>query len=249
MSPDSDSSAAGRAATGHDADPHQPSIGGARTLIAVGVLVVLVAAAWMVLPVERWLNEFAGWIGGFGSLSGALYVLVFAIGAVVLAPGGVLSMGAGLAFGLPGIVVAVIGATLGAAAAFLVSRHLARDYVRDRVRRHRYFDAADHAIGEQGWKVVLLMRLSPLIPYNFANYMFGATRVAFWPYVAATAVGVIPCTLMFVWIGAAGHTALDDGTSAGQWALLAGGLVATVAVTVLVTRAARRRLERAGVER
>lgn len=222
-----------------------------RLAAVVAAVLVLAALAWVLLPVKDWLSSLAGWIDSFGPSSAAIYVIIYVVAAVFMAPGALLSALAGLAFGLWGLAVAVVGATLGAGAAFLVSRHLARDYVGERVRRHRHFDAVDRAIGAEGWKVVALLRLSPLVPYNFVNYLLGATRIGFGPYMAATSLGVIPCTLLFVWVGAAGHTALagmGENGAAMNWLIVGAGLAASVAVSVLVTRAARRRLERAGLK-
>ncbi len=223
---------------------------GARMIVVAAVIVLAAGVGWMMLPIDAWLRRFADWVNGFGALSGVIYVGVYLLGAAAMVPGAVLSMGAGLVFGLFGIVIALIGAPLGATGAFLISRYLARDYVGARVRRHRRFAAVDRAIAEEGWKVVVLMRLSPM-PYSFSNYLFGATRIRFWSYVAGTVVGVIPWTVALVWIGAAGRTAfasLGHGGSTTEWILLGAGVAASVVMAVLITRAARRRLARSGLD-
>ncbi len=234
---------------GRAAAPARRSRTRLRVLGFAAAVVVLAGIGWMVLPVGAWLRHFATWVGRFGTMSGAVYVTVYLIGAAVMVPSAVLSTGAGLVFGVWGIAIAMAGALLGAAATFLASRYLARGYVGARARRHRHFAAIDHAIGEEGWKVVALIRLSPM-PYSFSNYLFGATRIGFWPYLAATTAGLLPWTVAFVWIGAAGRTAFAATGKSGattEWILLGAGLAAAVAVAVLVTRAARRRLRQAGL--
>jgi uncharacterized membrane protein YdjX (TVP38/TMEM64 family) len=137
----------------------------------------------------------------------------------------------------------LVSATVAAALAFLSARHLARQRVERWARRSPRFEAIDAAIREQGWKVVALLRLSPLVPFSLSNYLYGLTAVRFWPYVAASAAGMIPGTLLYVGIGAAGRAAAaGHGRSPLEWALLGLGLAATVAATVLIGRAARREL-------
>jgi uncharacterized membrane protein YdjX (TVP38/TMEM64 family) len=108
--------------------------------------------------------------------------------------------------------------------------------------------AVDKAISEKGWKVVALLRLSPLFPFNLQNYFYGVTEIKFWHYVSATLVGILPGALMYVYLGAAGETVLGtggdaDGRGALRWGLFAAGLGATIIVTVLITRKAKAKLE------
>ena len=107
------------------------------------------------------------------------------------------------------------------------------------------FRAIDRAIGENGWKVVGLLRLSPLIPFSVSNYLYGLTAVRFLPFILASWVGMLPATFLYVYLGAAGRSAGGKGgRGPWEWALLAGGLIATVAVTILLARVARRELKR-----
>ncbi|MGE3784016.1 MAG: TVP38/TMEM64 family protein, partial [Alphaproteobacteria bacterium] len=114
------------------------------------------------------------------------------------------------------------------------------------IASRRNIAAIDRAISAEGWRIVLLFRLSPLVPFNLQNYLFGVTAVPFGSYVAATFFGIAPATAVFVAVGALGEAALDSRPE--KWALLGGGLLATVAAVVLVTRKARALLREAGVE-
>lgn len=109
---------------------------------------------------------------------------------------------------------------------------------------NRHFAAIDQAIAEGGWKIVALLRLSPAIPFNLQNYLYGLTPVAFWPYVLASWIAMLPGTFMYVYLGHLAGSAIagDRQRSPLQWALLVVGLLATVAVTVYVTRLAKRKL-------
>jgi uncharacterized membrane protein YdjX (TVP38/TMEM64 family) len=106
----------------------------------------------------------------------------------------------------------------------------------------------DEAIGREGGRIVFLLRLSPAFPFNVLNYALGLTQVRFRDYLMASAVGMAPGTFLYVYAGfTAGQVVMSVGGGApprgvGYYALLALGLVATVTVTVLVTRAARRAL-------
>jgi uncharacterized membrane protein YdjX (TVP38/TMEM64 family) len=168
-------------------------------------------------------------------------------------PGSLLTIGAGLVFGVVwGTVVVSVAATTTAALAFLIARHLARARVEAMARRHQRFEAIDRAIAEKGWKVVALLRLSPVVPFSVSNYLYGLTPVRFVPYVVTSWAAMLPGTLLYVWLGAAGGAAAaagrGEGRSPWEWALLAAGLAATVLVTVVLTRAARQELEKMRVE-
>jgi uncharacterized membrane protein YdjX (TVP38/TMEM64 family) len=139
---------------------------------------------------------------------------------------------------------------LGACAAFLVGRTVARGWVERKVSEHPGFGAIDQAVGREGFKVVFLTRLNPVFPFNLLNYAFGLTKVPFWKYALASWIGMLPATLMYVYLGsAAGELAqvltgkVEGGM--GSRILFGLGLVATVAVVVLVTRVARKAVSEA----
>ena len=112
---------------------------------------------------------------------------------------------------------------------------------------NRKFEAIDKAVSEQGWKIVGLLRLSPLIPFNLSNYFYGVTGIGFWPYVLASAVGMLPGTLLYAYLGGAGKAGLSGGgDSSLKYIFLGIGLVATVVVTILVSRAAKKALKKSG---
>ena len=125
---------------------------------------------------------------------------------VLFLPCSVLTVGAGFAFGIAwGTLVVSIGSTTGASLAFLISRYVARDRIVAIAEKNAKFKAIDRAIGRQGWKMVGLLRLSPAIPFNLSNYVYGLTAVRFWPYVLASWIGMFPVTLLYVYLGAFGQ--------------------------------------------
>ena len=213
--------------------------------IALGAAAAGLFAAWRLLPVAEWLKTFQSWIAGLGPWGGVLYALAYVIAALLFVPGIVLTVGAGYLFGLGwGVVIVSLASTTAAALAFLIARYLARDQVERLARRHERFRAIDRSIGENGWKVVGLLRLSPLVPFSLSNYLYGLTSVRLAPYLLASWVAMLPATVLYVYLGAAGRSTAGGGRSPWEWALLAAGLLATAAVTVLLTRMARARLRK-----
>ena len=235
------------------ADNHAKPAGAAGRLpwtwIVLALAIVALFAGWFLLPVQDWLKSFNGWVEGQGVWGYAIFALVYILATVVLAPGAPLTIAAGLAFGLWAFPLVVAAATVGASLAFLIARYLAGDKVRGVIEKRPNLKAAEKAISEEGWKVVGLMRLSPAVPFNLQNYFFGVTEIPFWHYAAATFVGIMPGSLLYVYLGAAGKAATGaGGGGALRWVFLGVGLLATVAVTVFVTKKAKAKLKAAGVQ-
>ena len=216
-------------------------------LIALAVVVIGLFAAAKFLPVEQWLKDFNGGVGRMGAAGIFIFIGVYAAATVLLAPGAILTIGAGFAFGLwKGFLAVSAGATLGAALAFLVARFIARDKIEAMAKGNEKFRKIDSAIGQQGAKLVFLLRLSPVIPFNLSNYFYGLTSVKFWPYVLASWIGMMPGTFLYVYIGTAGKAAVAAaaGSEAVKhgwqyWTFMGVGLAATVVVTIWVTKIAR----------
>lgn len=219
-------------------------------IAVVLALIGLSAAARSLLPLEEWMRSLSAWVKGLGVWGVVVFALIYALATVLFFPGSVLTLAAGLIFGVAlGALAAWSGAVLGAALAFLVGRHFAREKVEARTQDSPKFRAIDEAIGAQGWKIIGLLRLSPLIPFNVSNYFYGVTKVAFWPYVLATAVGMVPGTLLYVTLGAAGKAGLGGAErerSPVEYAFLGVGLIATIVVTVWVSRLAKSALQKTG---
>lgn len=224
------------------------------TWIGLGLALALLFAASRLLPLEEWVRAFRDRASDLGTAGKALYALVYAVATVLLVPGSLLTVAAGFAFGLGwGIAVVWVGATAGAAFAFLIARHVARERVEKAARKRENFRAIDRAIGEKGWKIVALLRLSPLVPFSLSNYLYGLTAIRFGPYVLASAAGMLPGTVLYVYLGVAGRAAAAASTgetrSPLEWAALAVGLAATIAATILITRMARRELGKVRLDR
>ncbi len=215
-------------------------------------LIGLIAAARL-LPIADWLEVFNAWVSELGVLGMVLFALVYAVATVLMIPGSLLTLAGGAVFGLlPGFVTILHGATLGAALAFLVSRFVARKRIESWIQQKPSFSVIDKAVAKQGWKIVFLTRLSPIFPFNFQNYAYGLTSVAFRHYLLATWIGMVPGTFLYVYFGTLGRSGLEAASGAEsaetlKIALQVVGLIATLAVTILITRTAQKALREAGV--
>jgi uncharacterized membrane protein YdjX (TVP38/TMEM64 family) len=190
--------------------------------------------------------RFAAWVEGLGIWGPLAFIGGYALATVAFVPGWPLTLVGGAVFGVVwGTAYVLVGATLGASLAFLVARYLARRAIERKLEERPRFRAIDRAVGREGFKIVALLRLSPVFPFNLLNYALGLTRVRFLHYLAAC-LFMLPGTLLYVYSGSlAGDAAAalaaggGGGRTPAQWALLAVGLAATAVVTVLITRKAR----------
>ena len=192
--------------------------------------------------------RFAGWVGSLGVWGPIVFIGGYVAAAVAFAPASILTLAAGAIFGIvQGTIYVFVAATLGSALAFLVARYVARGWVERRFTKSPRFVAIDRAMEKEGRKIVFLLRLSPVFPYNALNYLLGLTRIGFRDYMLGC-IGMIPGTLLYVYYGKlAGDVAsLAAGVQVERgpeyYAVLILGLVATIWVTTVVTRAATRAL-------
>ena len=214
-------------------------------VVAAVVLTALILGGRQAGP---YLPQFASWVEGLGWLGPVVFILGYAVATVAFIPGSLLTLAAGAIFGLvQGTLYTFVGATLGASAAFLIARYGARGWIERRIAGNARFAAIDKAVGREGFKIVALLRLSPIFPFNLLNYSLGLTRVRFVDYLLAS-VAMLPGTLLYVYYGkAAGSLAAVAGgvkTERGPeyWLTLGLGLAATIAVTTVITRLAGRAL-------
>jgi uncharacterized membrane protein YdjX (TVP38/TMEM64 family) len=234
-----------------DAAPRRRAGRIARVGLFAAIAVALLLAARH-FNIQQAFHDALAWIEAAGPVGPLVFFWLYIAACVFMLPGSILTLGAGAVFGLVnGTLLVSLSSTAGATAAFLVGRYLARGMVARRVAGNPNFGAMDEAVASEGWKIVGLTRLSPVFPFNLLNYAFGLTRVSLRDYVLASWIGMIPGTVMYVYLGSlAGSLAelgvRDSGSARthAEWALYGIGLIATVAVTWVITRIARRALGR-----
>jgi len=221
-----------------------------------GKIIVYVAAAVSVVAILLLLGRqagqsvprFAAWVASLGIWGPLVFILGYTVATVAFVPGVVLTLAAGAIFGLVrGTLYTFVGATFGASAAFLVARYAARRAIEKRIAGNERFAAIDQAVAKEGLKIVVLLRLSPVFPFNLLNYALGLTRVRFLDYLLAC-FAMLPGTLLYVYYGhAAGSLAeaagghIQKGTA--YWISLGVGLAATLVVTTFITRLAGKALK------
>ena len=222
-----------------------------RLLTLAAVVTALAVVVWL-LPVRAWLESFITWAESAGPWGPILLAAAYVPATILMIPGSILTLGAGFAFGVvTGTLAVSIGSVSGSVAAFYLGRTILRDWVAQRLEGRPRLQAVDEAVGQQGLKIVTLIRLSPAFPYNLMGYVFGVTRVRSRDHILGSWIGMLPGTAMYVYLGHAARQAHDVSMGQGaersplEWVLLGVGLLATIAVTVLVTRTARHAIREA----
>ena len=210
---------------------------GIAAAVAVAALVAVLA------PVAEWEDALEARLDEAGLLTGMLIYCAAAIaGSLLLIPAWIFAVAAGAVFGFGwGLAAATLASTLGALIAFLVARYALRDRIERIARRNETFVAVDKAVEREPWKVVALLRMSPVLPSSLKSYFLGLTCIEPVAYTLATMTGMLPGLLFKVYIGHAGRDALGGGGPT-KWALLAAGVAATAAMAWIVGRAAKKRL-------
>lgn len=220
-----------------------------RFLVLAAVFAALILIARK-LPARQWIESFITWIRALGVPGAFLYGVVYAAGAIAMLPGSALTAGAGLVYGtLIGVLIVSPASVAAATGSFLIARYFARDWVERKLRAYPKFAAIDRAVENQGFKIVLLVRLQPILPFVLLNYGLGLTRVRLRDFVIASWIGMMPATILYVYLGSALHSASDlfsggvTKHSAAGLALFWGGLAAGALLLWLLTRMAKRALQ------
>jgi uncharacterized membrane protein YdjX (TVP38/TMEM64 family) len=220
-------------------------------IMSIAAIVILTKqlgiADWLAATLQNALTQVDTW----GVWAPIGFILLYNIATILLIPGSILTLGSGVLFGIGwGSGYVFIAATLGATFAFLIGRYFARDWVNTKVQKIPKFQTIDRAIARQGLKIVLLLRLSPLFPFNLLNYALGITQVSLKDYVLGS-IGMIPGTILYVYIGSlAGNVAMlgmpqavDPQAQLWKWVLQIVGFLATIGVTIYITKVAKAALD------
>ncbi len=220
-------------------------------LILVGLSITLAITVSRQINLQESFQTAVLGVRNLGWWAPIAYILLYNLATLLFIPGSIMTIKGGCLFGLVwGCVYVLIGSMLGATAAFLVGRYLSRDWVSQRLGDYPKFKALDQAVRQEGWKIVLLTRLSPLFPFNLLNYAFGVTQVSLRDYVLGS-LGMFPASVAYVCIGSLA-TDLTMGASLPQtreiqvlhWMLQALGAIATITVTIYLARLAQKALDR-----
>ncbi|MDR9403558.1 MAG: TVP38/TMEM64 family protein [Halothece sp. Uz-M2-17] len=216
----------------------------------LGIVVIIAAliASTRFIDLQGILTSALEWIDSLGPAAAIVFIGIYIIAAVLFFPASILTLGAGVVFGVvQGSIFVFIGATVGATLAFLVGRYFARGWVEKRIEGNPKFKAIDQAVAEEGMKIVLLTRLSPIFPFNLLNYAYGLTKVTLRDYVIGT-LGILPGTIMYVYVGSLAKNLATlasenvETPSGVQWAIRILIFITIVGVTFYITKIARKAL-------
>ncbi|MBF9197603.1 TVP38/TMEM64 family protein [Microvirga terrestris] len=204
---------------------------------------IALIAAWFLLPMDEWLHHFSRWAQGLGTTGVVIVSIGYVVCTLLLVPGVALTLAVAVAYGWWALTICFLGGMTAALISFLVSRYLAREGVKRFLDRHPTMKAVDTVAYEESFKTIVLARLTPVTPFAVENYAFGVTGVRLGSFLLATAIGIVPGTIQNVWIGVIGRTAAEGGAGVMNWILLAVGLMATIVLTVWMTRQAKSRMK------
>ena len=190
------------------------------------------------------MQQILEWIQQQGIWAPVFFVLIYAGAATAFIPGSILTLSAGAIFGVAkGVALVSIASTSAAAISFLLGRFALRGWIEKKLSHKPAFKVIDEAVAREGWKMVLLLRLSPVFPFALLNYGLGLTKIRFWPAIFASWVGMLPGTILYVYLGSIAKVATGETTTA-QKVLYGVGLLATLVVTVWITKIAKGALGR-----
>ena len=219
--------------------------------IFLAILVAIVIIAARQFNIQESIHNSMSWIKNLGIFAPIAFIVIYNLATLLFIPGSLLTIKGGCFFGLFwGSVYVIIAAIFGAVVAFLIGRYVSRDWVCKQLSKKPRFQAIDKAVAKQGFKIVLLTRLSPIFPFNLLNYAFGVTQVSLKDYTLGS-IGMIPGTILYVYIGSlAGDIAnitsssqpTTPETEIAKWILQGVGLVAAVGVTIYLTKIAQKAL-------
>jgi uncharacterized membrane protein YdjX (TVP38/TMEM64 family) len=219
-------------------------------LLASLVTILIIIAKEVKIP--EYFHNSVTWIQNLGIFGPIVFIFIYNLATLLFIPGSLLTLKGGYLFGfIWGSIYVLIAAILGATLAFLIGRYLSRDWISQQMEKHPKFQAIEQAIAREGWKIVLLTRLSPMFPFNLLNYAFGVTQVSLKDYILGS-IGILPGIVMYVYIGSlASNLTMTNKleqiqspeTQIWQWIMQGIGLISTVVVTVYVTRIAQKALD------
>ncbi|MDJ0600226.1 MAG: TVP38/TMEM64 family protein [Crocosphaera sp.] len=223
-------------------------LGGITVLTAMVIIAIKQLGILDTFSITETLQSLLQWIQDLGTIGYLIFILAYMLSAVLLIPASILTLGAGVIFDVvKGSILVSIASILGAILAFLVGRYFARGWVSKQIEKYPKFKAVDDAVAKEGWKIVGLTRLSPIFPFVVLNYAFGITQVSLKDYAIASWIGMLPGTIMYVYIGALIGNIATLGTGGREktsleWALYIIGLIATVLVSIYVTKVSQNAL-------
>src|SRR5450432_2140899 len=189
-----------------------PKVRRAILIQAGGLLLVggLCAVASRFFPIADWVAQVQQKVMHLGAWSAICYPLLYACCNVLLLPGGLLSIGGGFFFGLWwGFAIVLLGNVTGAAISFVISRWIGQRWLQRKLLRSPTLEALKPAVQREGWKIILLSQLHPLLPTSLLNYLYGLTTIRFQTCILWVAIGQAPGLFLYAYVGTLGQLGLN----------------------------------------
>ena len=202
---------------------------------AVGFLALVLCLGWFLLPLREWIEALQSWLLGLGLWGVLIFISILIVVTFLPAPDWPLPIAAGYVYGFWAFPLTYASIVFASVLAFVAARYLLRDRIRSLLNRRSKYRKLDKAVADDGWKVVVLMRLSPIVPFSLQNYALGVTAILFLQYLTATLIGIAPGIMIYVYFGIFSK-GLGEGPSVLDWASFCLGLLATIALAILVIR-------------
>jgi uncharacterized membrane protein YdjX (TVP38/TMEM64 family) len=193
-----------------------------------------------------WMEQAVAWIEHTGPIGWVWFVILYTISCVLFLPGSILSFGAGAVYGFAGGTLLVSIASVGGALTnFLTTRYLLRGWMELRLARSRKFQALNHVATRDAWRLIILTRISPILPHSLVSCALGLSHVPFWRYIVASWIGFLPISAAYAFAGAVFGSAAKGGIHQGPtaWMIYATEILITILVTIWITRAAHKALK------
>ena len=203
--------------------------------MAVGFLLLALCLGWFLLPLREWIEALQSWLLGLGVTGVLIFALILIVVTFLPAPDWPLPIAAGYVYGFWAFPLTYASIVFASVLAFLSARYLLRDKIQSLLNRRPKYRKLDRAVADDGWQVVVLMRLSPIVPFNLQNYALGVTAIPFVQYFTATLIGIAPGIAIYVYFGIFGK-GLGNGPSLFDWVLFGLGVLATIILAILVIR-------------
>ncbi|AFZ60292.1 TVP38/TMEM64 family protein [Anabaena sp. PCC 7938] len=230
---------------------HKSRLNSKLQLLLLSFLIATLIIATKFINFQEFLQISVTWVQNLGIFGPIAFIIIYNLATLLFIPGSLLTLKGGYLFGLFwGSVYVLIAALIGSILAFAIGRYLSQDYICRQLEKYPKFKAIDLAVAKEGWKIVLLTRLSPIFPFNLLNYAFGVTKVSLKDYIFGS-LGIVPGTVMYVYIGSiAGNIAMintpnqptNPETQIWQWIMQIIGLIATISMTCYLTKIAQKAL-------
>ncbi len=217
-------------------------------LALVSIVVVLcIVGATFAPSLADWLSDFSIKLRGYGLPGAVLFVGMYVAATMVFVPAWTFSLAAGLLYGVWGMPLSWAAMMAGACIAFPLARGVLAGRVQVAIRQRPRLSLVADVIDQEGWRMVLLVRISGIVPFGLQNYVLGVTRIGFLPFLLASSIGVLPSILVYAGAGAFGQATLaGPETSSLKIAPLCLSAGAALTLVVITARRIRTKISSRG---